>query len=335
LIDNKVLNETLDNVRPGTRLNNGRLIRPAKHLADRELWGIPTSASDQRRMERAREEAQKLFNHSRRIEDRELEQLFPGISECRGVIQAAVPPLNGIGNVQPYELIVISTICKYLNPDLVFEFGTFNGLTTLHLAMNSPAGAKIMTIDLDPEDARRQLVNDDTYYIKDNCVGQMFQDTPEQAKIEQIFGDTTTFDQAAYKGKADLIFIDAGHEYELVRSDTEKALDMLTPNGVILWHDYVFSHYGVYTWLNELSHSIPLYSIPKATLVCYRRSDSSADTCSIMENLEAQTAKPRIEQSARVQKTGTSRISMQIHRLRKRLVPGTSRRARILRYLLK
>jgi len=286
-------------------------------------------------MERAREEAQKLFNRSRRLEDRELEQLFSGISECRGTIQAAVPLLDGIGNVQPYELIVISTICKYLNPDLVFEFGTFNGLTTLHLAMNSPAAAQIVTIDLAPDDGRRQLINDDTYYIKDNCVGVMFQDTPERAKIEQIFGDTTTFDQVAYKGKADLIFIDAGHEYELVRSDTEKALDMLAPNGVILWHDYVFSHYGVYTWLNELSHSIPLYSIPKATLVCYRRSDSSADTCSIIENLEAQTARQRREESARVQKNRTSRISMHMHRLRKRFVPATSRRARIVRYLLK
>lgn len=271
-------------------------------------------------MERAREEAQNLFNHSRRIQDRELEQLFPGISECRGLIQAAVPPLNGIGNVQPYELIVISTICKYLNPDLVFEFGTFNGLTTLHFAMNSPESAKMVTIDLDPDDARRQLINDDTYYIKDNCVGLMFQGAPESAKIEQIYADSMTFDQLDYKGEADLIFIDAGHEYELVRSDTEKALDMLAPNGVILWHDYVFSHYGVYTWLNEISHSIPLYSIPNATLVCYQHSNSSVDNDSMIDNLEFQMARRRKEESAP---------------FRKRLIPAGSRRERIVRYLLK
>lgn len=315
-----MLKETFDESRPETRLNNGRLIRPPKHLADRELWGIPTSPSDQRRMERAREEAQQLFNRSRRIQDRELEQLFPGISECRGTLQAAVPPLNGIGNVQPYELIVISTICKYLNPDLVFEFGTFNGLTTLHLAMNAAAAAQIVTIDLDPDDGRRELINDDTYYIKDNSVGAMFQDTPEVPKIEQIFGDTTKFDQVAYKGKADLIFIDAGHEYELVRSDTEKALDMLAPNGVILWHDYVFSHYGVYTWLNELSHSIPLYSIPNATLVCYQQSNSPMDAGKIIDNLEVQTARQR---------------AGELTRFRKRFVPAGSRRERIVRYLLR
>ncbi len=324
--------DILDDIRLGNGLNNGRLIRPPKHLADRELWGIPTSAADQRRMECAREEAQELFNRSRRIEERELELLFPRISECRGVIQAAVPPLNGIGNVQPYELILISTICNYLNPGLVFEFGTFNGLTTLHLAMNSPAAARVATIDLDPDDGRRQFINDDTYYIKDNSVGAMFQDTPERAKIEQIFCDTTTFDQTKYQGKADLIFIDAGHEYELVRSDTEKALSMLAPKGVILWHDYVFSHYGVYTWLNELSDAVPLYAIPKTTLVCYRRSDSPEDIRSIIENLEAQMVR-RPTDLARVQETGTSRIATQVHRLRKRLLPDGTSRERIWRFL--
>jgi len=286
-------------------------------------------------MERAREEAQRLFERSRRIGDRDLEQLFPGISECRGVIQAAAPPLNGIGNVQPYELIVISTICKYLNPDLVFEFGTFNGLTTLHLAMNSPESAQVVTIDLDPDDGRRHLINDDTYYISDNSVGAMFASAPERNKIQQMFGDTTTFDEKAYRGKADLIFIDAGHEYELVRSDTEKALDMLAPNGVILWHDYVFSHYGVYTWLNELSHSVQLYSIPKATLVCYQQSDTSADACSVIESLEAQTARGRTETSARAQKTRPGMIARQVHRLRKRYLPDGTRRERVWRYLRK
>lgn len=326
---------TLDDIRPGNYLNNRGLIRPPSHLADRALWGVPTSTSDERRMERAREEAQQLFNRARRIEDRDLEQLFPGIAECRGTVQAAVPSANGIGNVQPYELIILATICKYLNPKFVFEFGTFNGLTTLHLALNAAAGARVLTIDLDPEDTRRQLINDDTYYIKDSSVGVMFQAAPERMQIEQIFGDTTTFDQSAHLGKADLIFIDAGHEYELVRSDTEKALDMLAPNGVILWHDYVFSHYGVYTWLNELSHAIPLHSIPNATLVCYRRSPSSRDNDAIIEDLAVQAEQRRSEEMALLREVQARAVTTPMRRLRKRLIPTTSRRARVLRALLK
>ena len=41
--------------------------------------------------------------------------------------------------------------------------------------------------------------------------------------------------------------MDAGHAYELVRSDSEKALEMVRPGGVILWHDYHYTHDGVYT----------------------------------------------------------------------------------------
>jgi len=36
-----------------------------------------------------------------------------------------------------------------------------------------------------------------------------------------------------------MVFVDAGHTYRYVKSDTEKALKMLRPGGVILWHDYM------------------------------------------------------------------------------------------------
>src|ERR1700687_4733727 len=299
----------------GNHSTNGKLVRPPKHLTDRELWRSPNSPSERRRIERARQEAQSLFNGSRRIKDRELEDLFPGISKSRGIIESAVPRSDRLGNVQPYELIIIATICNYLKPDLVFEFGTFNGVTTLHFAMNSPDTSRIVTIDLDPSDPRRQAVNDDTYYIQDNCVGLAYRGEPEEANIDQIYADTTTFDHGAYTGKANLIFVDAGHEYELVKSDTQKALDMLAPNGVILWHDYVFSHYGVYTWLNELSKSLPLYSIPNATLVCYRRSLCS-DANRLTDNWEAQMMRQRAEEWTRFQETRSYRTAMKLRRLR-------------------
>ena len=283
-------------------------------------------------MERAREAARKLFDRSRRIADRELELLFPGIANCRGTIRSAVPPRNGIGNVQPYELIVISTICNYLKPGLVFEFGTFNGMTTLHFAMNSPESARVVTVDLDPGDPRRELVNDDTYYISDNQVGQMFHDAVERSKIEQIFADTTTFNHSQYQGKADLIFVDAGHEYDLVRSDTEKALDMLAPNGVILWHDYVFSHYGVYTLLNQLSQSLPLHSIPNATLVCYQSSSTRPDLDSVINDLDEQIG--TAEESGRDRRIFINRMAEGMRRLRKTVTPPGSRRERMARYLL-
>jgi predicted O-methyltransferase YrrM len=35
----------------------------------------------------------------------------------------------------------------------------------------------------------------------------------------------------------DLVFIDAGHTYDYVKRDTDQALTMLRPGGVIVWHD--------------------------------------------------------------------------------------------------
>ena len=34
------------------------------------------------------------------------------------------------------------------------------------------------------------------------------------------------------------MFIDGSHQYEYCKNDTEKAFEMLSPQGVVLWHDY-------------------------------------------------------------------------------------------------
>ena len=36
----------------------------------------------------------------------------------------------------------------------------------------------------------------------------------------------------------DLIFIDADHTYNAVVNDSNKAMEMLRPGGVLVWHDY-------------------------------------------------------------------------------------------------
>lgn len=304
-----------------------KLIRPPEHLTDRELHRSPRSSSDRKRIERACLEAQSRFNLSRRIQDKGLDDLFPGIAESSALIKDALRAPGKTGNVQPHELIVLATICKHLRPEVVFEFGTYDGLTALHFAKNSPPTARIFTIDLDPADPRRRQNNDDTYYIADSSVGLMFRDTEEASKIEQLYGDTMTFPHDQFKGQADLIFIDAGHEYEMVRSDTEKALEMLAPGGAILWHDFVFTHYGVYTWLNELSDSLPLFSIPNTTLVCYRASLPEDQT--LVDRLELQMLKRNLDEWSSFRRSPSYRIALKLRRFREFLIPSGSRRERL------
>jgi hypothetical protein len=54
------------------------------------------------------------------------------------------------------ELAVIAIICRWLKPSVVFEFGTFNGRTTLNLAANTPAEAKICPVFPEQADGWRK-----------------------------------------------------------------------------------------------------------------------------------------------------------------------------------
>jgi hypothetical protein len=68
------------------------------------------------------------------------------------------------------------------------------------------------------------------------------------------------FDITPYRGQADFIFVDGDHNYEGVKVDSLKAIEMIKPRGVILWHDYHPSVPGVMACLHELAGSDPRFT---------------------------------------------------------------------------
>ena len=92
---------------------------------------------------------------------------------------------------------------------------------------------------------------------------------PEAARIRQVYCNSMDFDHTPFAHKADLIFIDAGHAYECVCSDSAKSLVMIAPGGVILWHDYHYAHEGVFRCLNELAAKVELFAIPNTKFACH------------------------------------------------------------------
>ena len=54
------------------------------------------------------------------------------------------------GNVSLGELVIISQLVKLRNPLKIFEIGTFDGRTTLNMALNSSPNTEIFTLDLPP-----------------------------------------------------------------------------------------------------------------------------------------------------------------------------------------
>jgi predicted O-methyltransferase YrrM len=148
------------------------------------------------------------------------------------------------GNVSIEELCKICLIVKWLQPSRILELGTYNGMTTLQMALNAPVGCTTYTLDLPPEKAARiQLSKLDELVSKhfrsrfNTEVGGYFK-LRKDVNVVQLWGDTSSFDYSVLGGQVDLIFVDAGHDYENAKKDTDTAFKLLSPRGVILWHNY-------------------------------------------------------------------------------------------------
>jgi hypothetical protein len=67
----------------------------------------------------------------------------------------------------------------------------------------------------------------------------------------------------------DFIFVDASHTYEYVLSDSNAALQMLAPGGVIFWHDYSDVWQGVKRALAQIARSRRIFSINGTGMALY------------------------------------------------------------------
>jgi Methyltransferase domain len=193
-----------------------------------------------------------LASSAKKLPTVPLENLFPSITDLPIELRGSLPKVRG--NLTVDELVAVAMLCRWLGPQTVFEFGTFNGRTTLNLAANTPDEAKIYTLDLiAPGKTELKTEKEDGVYHLGEKSGTFFRDSQLQKKIEQLWCDSALFDETFLHGKVDLAFVDGAHSYEYVRSDSAKALAMVRPGGIVLWHDYCAWYPGVYQGLHELS----------------------------------------------------------------------------------
>ena len=198
--------------------------------------------------------------------------------DCKSPPPFLLPPVDvileaGLGYVGPY--VLLATIVSALQPKKILETGTFRGAGALTMALNAPA-SEIYTVDLpDDEDAdalARLTRGDKTWVLLSRgCKGAAFVGHPAESRIHQIQADSMKMDAAEFIQSADFCFIDGGHTYECIKADTENALKVLSPNGVIVWDDYTWFVEGVSRYLRELSRTLPLKRIAGSQFVIYRR----------------------------------------------------------------
>jgi predicted O-methyltransferase YrrM len=182
------------------------------------------------------------------------------------------------GGTSDREAWVLATLAKRCRT--AFEFGTATGKTTYLLARNSPADACIHTITLPPEALQDYDAGASDSGLAERKAREesrfttfLYTGTDVEHKINQLYGDSKALDPTPWAGRCDLIFIDGSHAYSYVKSDTEKALAMLAPGGVILWHDYQplrRSVRDVCRALDEFARTRRLVRLSRTTLVAWR-----------------------------------------------------------------
>ena len=162
----------------------------------------------------------------------------------------------------------------------MFEFGTCTGKTAYLWALNSPADARVVTVTLAQENVAeyQQDSADDAKDIdfakRESAYSAfLYSGTEVGAKVEQLFGDSKTLDVAPWADSCDIVFVDGSHAYSYVVSDSAKALALVKPGGLVLWHDYAGPAHspGVFRALNELATRIPLLRIQGTSFAVHRR----------------------------------------------------------------
>lgn len=153
-----------------------------------------------------------------------------------------------------------SPIFRYLYRQLLpkrhLEFGTWRGAGTLYCLEES--NATVWTLNLPfgenagysyrPGEreamqawaAKLGLPAQETYPTDSlGFVGQFYLERGLGHRVCQIYADSQQWDIANFPpGFFDTVLIDGGHTREVVLNDTQKALPLVRPGGVVLWHDF-------------------------------------------------------------------------------------------------
>ena len=200
------------------------------------------------------------------LPSRTLNELFAGIDSV--LVSVPVSELYRPRDmvVPLVELLTLAAICRHNRPSGVFEIGTYTGSSALVMAINAPEQSEILTLDLEPSET----------------VGSAYRNTQYGSKIRQLYGNSLTFDYAPFLGRMDLVLVDANHNYDCVKSDTEKAFKLLRPGGVIIWDDYRWLEChaeceGVTRFLNEFQKTRRIFGITGTRFAIYVDSEPGHD----------------------------------------------------------
>jgi len=196
-------------------------------------------------------------------------------TEVRLIGRGSMDVPGGTSDAEAWILSVLA-----LHHTTFFEFGTCTGKTSYLWARNAPAYARIVTLTLAPEqrDSVQVEAGDDRRDLRfarhESAFTEfVYSHTDVAHKVEQHFGDSKQFDETPFLNFADVVFVDGSHARSYVVSDSAKAMRIVKPGGLVLWHDYRGPSLtvGVYRALNDLARTHDLRHVDGYSLVAWRR----------------------------------------------------------------
>lgn len=182
------------------------------------------------------------------------------------------------GGTSDAEAWVLAVLAKRART--MFEFGTCTGKTAYLWAVNSPEDARVVTLTLPPQGRGSYArTTEDSAHDTDAALSEsvferfVYTGTKAEPKIEQLFADSKAFDTSPWRERCDVVFVDGSHAYSYVKNDSGKAIELVKPGGLVLWHDYLGPKHspGVYRALNELATRLPLKRIAGTSFVVWRK----------------------------------------------------------------
>jgi predicted O-methyltransferase YrrM len=174
----------------------------------------------------------------------------------------ALYPLSMGEDTPLNDMLLLLNLAKGRKARRILEIGTYRARTTYALHLNCPT-ATIVSYDIQVLDSefRRRLTGKPNVQLRT----APFTSAAETLRREARF---------------DFIFVDASHQFEHALEDSRLALELVDPDGVIVWHDYRINDYAfddgfcVPEVLDIIRQSIPVYAVPDTFCAVHLHSPS-------------------------------------------------------------
>jgi FkbM family methyltransferase len=187
--------------------------------------------------------------------DEFFKDLFHEDTQLNDVIFPRLP--NRGPRMEVNDAPVLAKIYELMNARNHLEFGTWEGFGAALFCRNS--SGNVTTINLpfgessqsDPQlpiyssslyPARRMQftgVNVSEQSDADVSIGWIYKQMGYESRVKQIFSNSLDLSKSNFLEKFESILIDGAHDFETVIHDTRLALEILTDDGIIIWHDFL------------------------------------------------------------------------------------------------